>query len=184
MHLDYHNRRLNATIRHFIGDNPSLIRLEDYVHPTSNMAFHKARVVYTPSGVQDVTYAPYTMRTVKSLRLVTDNTIDYTYKSTDRTALDCLVSQKGDCDDVIIVKNGFLTDTSFTNIALFDGKSWIAPAHPLLCGTKFHWLIDQGEIIPKDIPADTLSQYQAIRLFNAMIEFGEIELPVDEVKLI
>ena len=182
MHLDYHDRRLNATIRHFIGDNSPLIRLEDYVHPTPDMAFHKARVVYTPGGVQEVTYTPYTMRSIKSLRLVTDDTISYAYKSTDRTALNRLAARKGDCDEIIIVKNGLLTDTSFTNIALFDGKSWLTPAHPLLCGTKRQYLIDQGEIIPQDIPVDTLSQYKAIRLFNAMIEFGEIELPAIDVK--
>lgn len=34
------------------------------------------------------------------------NDIDYSYKSTDRTELNRLTAQKGDCDDIVIVKNG------------------------------------------------------------------------------
>lgn len=36
---------------------------------------------------------------------------------------DILAAQKGDCDEIIIIKNGLVTDTSFTNIAIYkDGK--------------------------------------------------------------
>ena len=35
-----------------------------------------------------------------------------------------------------------------------------------------------GDIRPEDLPG-----YSRIRLFNAMIEFGEIDLPVDKIVL-
>ena len=86
------------------------------------MDFYKARVVYGEQGVETAEYAPYSMRNINSLQVVEDNTITYDYKSTDRSRLNALVEKKGSSDDIIIVKHGLLTDTSFTNLAIFDGK--------------------------------------------------------------
>ena len=86
------------------------------------------------------------MRSIRTLKLVTANHIDYRYKSTDRSELNRLTAQKGNCDDIVIVKNGFITDTSFTNLALFDGHQWLTPAHPLLAGTQRALLLEQGKI--------------------------------------
>ena len=46
------------------------------------------------------------------------DTIDYTYKSAHREELNALYAQKGMADDILIVRNGYLTDTSISNIAL------------------------------------------------------------------
>ena len=52
---------------------------------------------------------------------------------------------------VNFVKNGRLTDTSYSNIALFDGNRWVTPAHPLLKGTMRQSLIDKGLLKEKGI---------------------------------
>ena len=65
------------------------------------------------------------MREIRSLKVVVDDRIDYSFKSADRSSLNRLTAQKGDCDEIIIVKNGLVTDTSFTNIAVFDGEQWL-----------------------------------------------------------
>lgn len=73
---------------------------------------------------------PYVMRTIRSLQVVEDDAIDYSFKRCDRTSLSALVARKGECDEIIIVKNGLLTDTSYTNLALFDGHDGSRPANP------------------------------------------------------
>jgi 4-amino-4-deoxychorismate lyase len=73
---------------------------------------------------------------VSSLHLIESDTINYTYKSTHREELNALYAQRGMADDILIVKDGYLTDTSIANIALYDGHTWFTPAHPLLQGTK------------------------------------------------
>ena len=108
-----------------------------------------------------------------------DNT--YGYKSTDRSRLNALVAQKGNCDDIIIVKHGLLTDTSFTNLAIFDGKHWVTPRHPLLPGTKRAALLDKGMIQKADITLEDLRNTNKVSLFNAMIDFGEIEIAIENV---
>lgn len=138
-------------------------------------------MVYGGQGVEDVQYAPYKMREIRSLKLVEDNEIDYSFKSTDRACLNSLAAQKGDCDEVLIVKNGLLTDTSFTNIAVFDGERWLTPKHPLLLGTKRASLLERQVIREADISVETLMKAQKVSLINAMIDLGEIEISIANV---
>lgn len=175
LNLCYHQERMNRTVAHFFPTIEYPL-LGSILHPTPHMFFHKARVVYGEHGIEDVQYSPYTMRSIHSLKLVIDNDIDYTYKSTDRNALNQLVAQKGDCDDILIVKNGLLTDTSFTNIALWDGSHWLTPRTPLLKGTKRAMLLHEGTIREADLTTDNLSRCKRICLINAMIDLGEMEL--------
>jgi len=77
----------------------------------------KCRIVYS-NDIQEITYTPYQPKSIKSLKLVEDNTIDYHCKYLDRNHINELYTQRGNCDDIIIVKNGMLTDSSYSNIAL------------------------------------------------------------------
>lgn len=122
--LAYHQERMERTIQKFFPSlyNASMPSLERLINPTASMDFYKARVVYGEQGIEAVEYAPYSMRNINSLQVVEDDMIVYDYKSTDRSHINALVAQKGECDEIIIVKHGLLTDTSFTNLAIFDGK--------------------------------------------------------------
>ena len=60
------------------------------------------------------------MRQIKSLRLVDGDKVDYRYKSTDRSMFIRLMEQRGECNDVLIVRDGWVTDTSFTNVVFED----------------------------------------------------------------
>ncbi len=181
----YHQARMERTIRHFFPElcRTSIPSLEELVIPKENMNLYKARVVYGEYGVEPVEYTPYTMRKVASLQVVTDETIEYNFKSTDRIRLNALSAKKGDCDEIIIVRHGLVTDTSFTNLAIYDGCRWITPKHPLLLGTKRACLLEHGFIQEADITLQDLNKAQNIRLFNAMIEFGEMEIPIENLHL-
>ena len=178
--LAYHQARLERTILHFFPKlcHTSMPSLKELLDPKEGMELYKARVVYGEHGVEAVEYAPYTMRQISSLQVVADETIEYSFKSTDRSRLNALSAMKGDCDEVIIVKHGLATDTSFTNLAIYDGTRWITPKHPLLLGTKRACLLEHGIIQEADITLQDLKKAQCIRLFNAMIEFGEMEIPI------
>lgn len=183
--IAYHQERLERTLRHFfpsLCNATSMPSLEKLVAPTADMDFYKARVVYGEQGVKDITYAAYAMREIRSLQVVENDAITYDYKSTDRSSLNALVAQKGDCDEIIIVKHGLLTDTSFTNLAIYDGNHWITPKRPLLLGTKRAALLDKGIIQEADITLNDFRNAVKVSLFNAMIEFGEREVPIGNVR--
>lgn len=141
----------------------------------------KCRVEYA-AGVVAVEYAPYSLRPVARLRLTPADGLDYRYKRSDRTALGTLFAGRGDADDVLLVQGGRLTDTSICNIALFDGEAWYTPDRPLLAGTRRAALLEAGLVLPRCIPVGELGRYRRIRLFNAMIGFGEVDLPAEAVR--
>lgn len=189
--LPYHQARMERTIRRFFPSFPSFtsfpsiasadINLSSLISPKEEMDFYKARVVYGAQGVEAIEYAPYKMKEIHSLKVVEDDSIDYTYKSTDRSALNALAAQKGDCDEIIIIKNGLITDTSFTNLALFDGNRWLTPKHPLLLGTKRAQLLEAGIIEEAELTLEDLRKAEKVSLFNAMIDFGELVIGIRRV---
>ncbi|WP_333578016.1 aminotransferase class IV, partial [Leyella stercorea] len=79
------------------------------------------------------------------------------------------------------VKNGLLTDTSFTNVAVFDGERWLTPKYPLLLGTKRASLLERQVIKEADISVETLMNAQKVSLINAMIDLGEIEISIANI---
>ena len=118
--------------------------------------------------IKSVTYKPYIKRQIKSLKLIECNNIDYHLKRSDRSILDDLFSRKGDCDDIIIIKNGFVTDTSISNLIFFDGKKWFTPKTPLLKGTCRQRLIQEKTIFEMEIRVETLLQFSGLKLINSM----------------
>jgi len=142
---------------------------------------HKCRIIFD-SEVQLLEYVPYVRREIKSLKLVETDMESLPYKIEDRTKLNIAFAKREDCDDVLMTKNGLLTDTSYSNIALFDGEKWITPKTPLLYGVNRANLLAENKIVEKDIKYSELKNFTHIRLFNAMIEFGELELEINSIR--
>lgn len=169
-HIEYHQKRLNGVLSHLNTNNTHT--LQNILNPPK-IGFYRARVVYDKDTIK-VDYYPYVKNDVKSLKLVYDNSIDYSFKYLNRSEIDMLFSQKGISDDILIVKNTLITDTSKANIALYDGKNWFTPKIPLLHGTTKNRLVAGGNLIEKDISVNELGNYSKVALMNAMIDFDII----------
>lgn len=180
VNLAFHNYRFNRTRRDIFECNLP-VNLTDYIQPEQYIERTKCRIEYQEE-VEKVEYLPYTVSPVNSLKMVTSDGLDYTYKSADRQKLNQLFGQKGEADDILIVRDGLLTDTSIANIALWNGSQWETPEVPLLEGTMRASLLGKGLIVPAVIRPQDLSRYSRVRLFNAMISFGEIDFPVGEIR--
>lgn len=127
-----------------------------------------------------VSWEVYSPRPLRSLQLVADDTVEYAHKYQNRDELNRLHARRGNCNDVLIVKKGLLTDTSYANIALYDGQTWHTPKVPLLPGTQRALLLDSGKVVPSNISVEDLENFSSIRLFNAMVPWEEsIHLPID-----
>lgn len=177
--LEDHERRMNATRRHFWPEEPPL-RLADYVSPEPLPGRRRCRVLYGRQVVR-VEYFAYQPRLVRSLKCVDASDVDYAYKYAGREALDAAFAQRDGADEVLLVRDGLLTDTSIANVALWDGREWHTPERPLLEGTHRARLLRAGILKPCPIPLDGLARYQHIVLFNAMLDFGEVQLPVSAI---
>jgi 4-amino-4-deoxychorismate lyase len=115
------------------------------------------------------------------LRKVHSDQIDYQYKSCNRKKLQDLYNQKEECDDILIIKNGRITDTFYGNIALLSENQWYTPKKPLLPGTMRQYLLEKNKLKTKDIFHFELIEYTKICIFNAMIPFGKIVLQIDKI---
>ena len=178
-HLPYHNQRMNETRAH-VGLSDGL-DLEAVIGDVSIYQQRtRCRIVYD-TEIRSVEFFPYQIRSVKTLRLVEDNQVDYGCKYADRSALNRCFAQRGACDDVLIVQNGDVTDTTIANVAFWNGETWFTPSTPLLKGTMRASLLDSHQIQEAKIRVEDLSHFSRLRLFNAMISFGEIELPIQSV---
>lgn len=99
--------------------------------------------------------------------------INYQYKYYNRSKINELFQQHENCDDILIVKNEFVTDISYANIVFWDGDKWITPSTPLLHGTKRQKLINQKIITEKEIKLSDLHLFEKARIINAMIDLEE-----------
>lgn len=166
-HLPYHQERISNTI----GLN---IDLNEYIYPP-NASLLKCKVLYSEEGILNIEFSAYKKREITSFQLVYDDEIEYKNKSSNREKIDELFLQKNQSDEIIIIKNGLVTDTSIANIAIFDGSSWLTPKQPLLYGTTRARLLKEGAIFEKDISIEMLQQASKIALLNAMIDMDVLQ---------
>jgi len=181
--IDYHNQRFNHARSRLFG-RKDFIDLSDFIIVPDEVdnGIYKCRIVYSEK-IETIEFMPYTIRNISSLKLITDNDIDYPHKYQNRGAIDELFLRRGCCDDILIVRNNRLSDTSYCNIALFDGYKWYTPEHPLLSGTKRQKLIDEKIVLCNDIKASDFRNYREVSVFNALIELGEIVVPTENIIL-
>ena len=180
--LAYHQQRMNRTRLEVFGQPTPLLLNDILKNVKAPSGLAKLRFIYDETGIHDMNCTPYKRKEIRSLHLVYDDNINYPYKSTDRSTLNELKKQQGDCDEILIVRNNHLTDTSYTNIALYDGEQWFTPSTPLLRGTMRQRLLNCGLIQEREIMVSDIPNYQYISLFNAMISLGEVILPIDKIK--
>ena len=117
----------------------------------------------------------YTRKEIRSVKLVESSDLDYSMKFTDRQSINNLLLKKGDCDDILIVKEKRITDCSFANVVLYNGNNWVTPIDPLLKGTCRERLLFEKRISEKEIMVNDLSHYSQFKLINAMLDFEDHE---------
>ena len=171
--VSLHNERMNRSRYELLGCKNEL-NLGELIEIPSDISkdVYKCKVIYSDT-IKDVEFRMYAPRKIEQLRLAYCDEIDYSYKYLERTIFDELL-RKNNCkenEDILIIKHGRVTDTSYSNIALFDGKEWYTPKFPLLKGTKRARLILDKRIIEKDIFAEDLINFEKIIMINAMLEF-------------
>ncbi len=171
INLDGHSRRMNyCRNRHF--HEIRNIDLRDHIKVPSSFKKNivKCRVTYGRK-IERVVFEKYHFRQPTSFKIVEGNHLNYQYKAADRSALHELYENRGNCDDIIIIKDGLLTDSYYANLAFLKNGKWYTPTAPLLAGTQRKKLLDNGTLIAADINLATLQEYESFRIYNALTEW-------------
>jgi len=186
--IDFHNQRLNTARKQIFGCK-NFIDINDYINLPkdyqNNNQIIKCRVIYSVD-IENITFEVYNKRAIKKLKLISVDDIDYSFKYLDRAIFDKLLKDNNidtKIEDIIIVKNGLLTDTSFSNIVLFDGEKFFTPKTPLLNGVKRQYLITQKKIVPINISINDLHKFKQIHLINALLDLNDICININNNEL-
>ena len=169
--LKYHEARLNKTRNELWGyrdkwDLSAMIVIPDSV--TNDL--HKCRLAYGYE-IDAVKWEPYSVRTINKIQRVYHDSVDYSYKYDQRPELNLLYDQRKDADEILIIKQGMVTDSFYYNVAFSDGNTWYTPDSFLLPGTQRAFLLDSGIIEEAVIREEDIFKYSHIKLFNAMVDW-------------
>ncbi|NNK89251.1 MAG: chorismate-binding protein [Saprospiraceae bacterium] len=176
----FHLERMRNSLWQHFGCLPFFNFEKMFAEASQQQGRVKLKIIYDNQSFS-YSFKDYTTRKIQSLRLVHDDCIEYGLKFENRKSLDDLFKRKSGADDILIIKKGLITDSYYCNVALLSKGSWFTPWKPLLCGTKREQLIRSGIIHPKKITLTDLPHYSQICLFNAMIDFKKILLPVNRI---
>jgi len=180
--LEFHQARLNRTLKETTGLN-CFPELKEALPPAPEHGIWKCRVVYHEK-ILSVSITPYARRNITRLILKEASHLCYPFKSSNRQELEILRKGLTDFEEVLITRQGKLTDSVFSNLAFHDGKNWHTPDTPLLCGVRREFLISQGILKPRPIKIQDLQQFQKVCLINAMLDLEELCLPVSAIQIL
>jgi 4-amino-4-deoxychorismate lyase len=179
--ISHHEERMNRSLKMLCGveERFDLARfLQKVENPSEGL--YKCRITYDEL-VQDVEFLPYVPKPVTSLRVVEHDRISYEFKYKDRSLLDRLYGLRKDCDDILIVKQGFVTDSSYSNVVFKRKNKWYTPWSALLKGTMRQTLIEKNLIQEEDIHVDDIASFESCKLINALLEFDGPEIDVSRI---
>ena len=169
----YHESRFKSSFYALFGFEAKYSLFDNLNLPLIDTSLKcKLRIEYNEIGVK-WTVSEYVNKIPTSLLLLKDDEIDYRLKYTDRKQLNHSYQQKGDFEDVLIIKNGFITDATYSNILFTDGHKIITPSTSLLQGTCRTRLLTEEIITEAPINADSIHLFESFQLINALNDFDE-----------
>jgi len=177
----YHKKRINRSLKAIYAKSDFFNIAEIIEIPKDKLeGIYKCRFMYSDSSYI-YEFLPYQKMEVNYLQLMIHNNIEYKHKFTQRNELDGL-RQNTECDDVLIVKRGLITDTTRANIVFKYKNIWVTPEKPMLRGTQREKLLDEGRIVKMEIKESDLHRFQSFKLINAMNPFEtQPELPIENI---
>jgi len=182
MNLEFHQERLERTRLEAMGLK-SHPRLAEVIRVPRRLkqGLYKCRVSYHKE-IELIEYEPHIAHKVHSLKMVYSDTIDYRYKYANRTELEKLFLRREGYDDILVIKNGCVSDSFYANVVFWDGKEWKTPDTPLLPGTMRASLLRKGLIRECRITPEVLAGYQKLKLINAMNDLQMAhEISIDSI---
>lgn len=173
--LEYHERIMKRTIGAKLSFSLSEALMCD---DDCKDGLFEAKIIYDLSGnFIGKEIKPFKIQDISKIKII-HSTIDYDKKYCDRSEIDNLLLQKEDADDIIIVKDGFVTDASNANVALMVANKWYTPKHPLINGSTRLRFLERGFLQERDFNEEDLKSASKIAFLSSMLDFYIIKDPI------
>ena len=178
---ELHQKRMNDTFSNFgkeckIDIYSLFVNLE---HDEDGL--YKFRIEYDLDNNFKTQIIPYAISEHDDFELVIDNEIDYNYKSAERTQFQKLKNDIS-ADEIIIVKENQITDTSYSNLLFLKDKTWFTPKSYLLNGVMRQSLLASKKIKETEINLNDIKEFSHFQLINALNDFDEMFIyPIEKI---
>ncbi|MFH0895479.1 MAG: aminotransferase class IV family protein [Bacteroidota bacterium] len=180
-HAQYHEQRMMRSLHALYGLTEPWSLLQLIPIPVEfQKGIFRCRITFD-SEIRSVEFTPFIRRTINSLQIVHADNIKYEHKYSDRSVIDACFAQRGSADDILIIRNGFVTDTSFSNVIFQEGNTWYTPETYLLRGTARERLLSEKIIESRVIREEDILKYSHVSLINVLNEPGELVIPVSSI---
>ena len=179
--MEFHQKRVNDTFAHF-GTQGS-IDLEKIFKSLEHDedGLYKLRIVYDLNRNFKHQMIPYAIPEIENFQLVENNSYDYSFKFEDRKEFEKMKT-KAKTEEIIIVKNNHITDTSYTNILFLKGETWYTPTTYLLNGVMRQHLLKEKKIKEAEITLQNIREFSHFQLINSMNDFDDMFIyPIERI---
>ena len=179
--MEFHQKRVNDTFAHF-GAQGS-IDLEKIFKSLEHDedGLYKLRIVYDLNRNFKHQMIPYAIPEIENFQLVENNSFDYSFKFEERKEFEKMKT-KAKTEEIIIVKNNHITDTSYTNILFLKGETWYTPATYLLNGVMRQHLLKEKKIKEAEITLQNIREFSHFQLINSMNDFDDMFIyPIERI---
>ncbi len=179
--LDLHQKRVNETFAHF-GKEGSIDLAKIFKNLEHDEdGLYKLRIVYDLDKKFTTQLIPYAIPEIENFQLVENNSYDYSFKFEDRKEFERMKT-KAKTEEIIVVKNNHITDTSYTNILFLKGKEWFTPTTYLLNGVMRQHLLHEKKIKETEITLQNIKDFSHFQLINAMNDFDDMFIyPIERI---
>lgn len=171
--LDLHQKRVDDTFAHF-GKESSINLAEIFKNLEHDEdGLYKLRISYDLDKNFRTQLIPYAISEISNFQLVVNNIYDYSFKFEERKELEKMLRQ-AKSSEIIIVKNNYITDTTFSNLLFKKGKEWFTPSTYLLNGVQRQYLLKNKKIKEAEITLQNIAEYSHFQIINAMNDFDDM----------
>ncbi len=180
LHLPEHLARMNHSRSVLFSSRDNILLSPDQIPLICGPGIFKLKIIYD-TKIQSIELSQYQKRNIKIPRLIFDDTICYPHKFLERRAFDKVKREFPEFDEYLFVKDGMITDSSFSNLAFLKDETWFTPASCLLPGTRRNRLIENRTLTVRDIHPADLQEFSHVSYINAMLDIGELQHPVERI---
>ena len=179
--LELHQKRVNDTFAHF-GAQGS-IDLSKIINDlgVDEDGFYKLKITYDLNKNYRTQLIPYAISEIDDFQLVENNGYDYSFKFEDRKEFERMKT-KAKTEEIIIVKNNHITDTSYTNLLFLKDETWYTPTTYLLNGVMRQHLLKEKKIKEAEITLQNIRKFSHFQLINSMNDFDDMFIyPIERI---
>ena len=179
--MELHQKRVNDTFAHFGKEGSiDLAKIFKSLEHDED-GFYKLRIVYDLNRNFKHQMIPYAIPEIDNFQLVENNSYDYSFKFEERKEFE-IMKAKAKTEEIIIVKNNHITDTSYTNLLFLKGKDWFTPTTFLLNGVMRQHLLKEKKIKETEITLQNIREFSHFQLINSMNDFDDMFIyPIERI---